>query len=505
MFPGIPGLANLALTILLCVARLLGILCATSIWHRNEVSTGARMKSFLAVTVFLLLAPCGILASPPAPLAFSIPATGVGIAPLGAQAATPQNSTPATINPESASVTPKRVTAYTLPPDLYKKALALGRFQFRFSLVSFFYGLFVLWVILRLRLAPKFRDWGEKVSRNLAVQVLIFAPLFLLTMAVLGLPSDIYGYITEKKYGLSIQGWGSWFWDWTKGELVSICLGFLLIWILYAVIRKSPRRWWFYFWLVSLPIAVLLVFLQPLIIDPLFHKFESLQAKDPALTASLEQMVQRAGQNIPPERMFWMGAGEKTTTLNAYVTGLGASKRIVVWDTTIAKMTTPQIVFVAGHEMGHYVLNHIWKGLAFAAVFLFILFYLAFRTIGWLLARWGGGWGIRSVDDLASLPALLLLLSIFSFVAGPITSALSRHDEHQADQYGLEVTHGLTPDSSQVGAQAFQVLGEVDLSNPEPNPIDVWMFYSHPPIPDRIRFSLTYDPWSKGEQPEFVK
>jgi STE24 endopeptidase len=168
-------------------------------------------------------------------------------------------------------------------------------------------------------------------------------------------------------------------------------------------------------------------------------------------------------------------------------------------------MTTQQIVFVAGHEMGHYVLNHIWKGLALAAVFLFILFYLAFRTIGWLLARWGGVWGIRGIDDLASLPALLLLLSIFSFAAGPITSAFSRHDEHQADQYGLEVTHGLTPDSSQVGAQAFQVLGEVDLSNPEPNPIDIWMFYSHPSIPDRIRFSLSYDPWSKGEQPEFVK
>jgi len=216
-------------------------------------------------------------------------------------------------------------------------------------------------------------------------------------------------------------------------------------------------------------------------------------------------MVQRAGQNIPPERMFWMGAGEKTTELNAYVTGIGASKRVVVWDTTIAKMTTPQIVFVAGHEMGHYVLGHVWKGIAFGALLSFVLLYLAFRTIGWLLARRGGAWSIRGVDDLASLPALLLLLSVFTFIANPITSAFSRHDEHQADQYGLEVTHGLTPDSSQVGAQAFQILGQVDLANPEPNPLDIFMFYSHPAIPDRIRFALTYDPWTKGEQPEFVK
>ena len=399
----------------------------------------------------------------------------------------------------------KRVTDYTLPPELYRKARDLGRFRFRFALIDFFYGVFVLWVILYWRFGPKFRDWAESVSRNRFVQAAIFAPLLILTMDILGLPSDIYQNSVDRKYGLSVQSWGSWFWDWTKGQFLAVVLGIVLVSILYAVIRSSPRRWWFYFWLVSLPIAVALVFLQPVIVDPMFHKFEPLQQKDPALTVSLEKMVQRAGENIPPERMFWMGAGEKTTELNAYVTGIGASKRIVVWDNTIAKMNTPQIVYVAGHEMGHYVLGHIWKGLIFAAVFLCVLFYLGFRTIGWFLRRWGKDWGIRGVEDLAALPALLLLLSVFSFVANPISSAMSRHFEHQADQYGLEVTHGLTPDSSEVAAQAFQILGEVDLSDPEPNPVDVLMFYSHPTIPDRIRFALTYDPWAKGEQGEFVK
>src|SRR5713101_4639888 len=112
---------------------------------------------------------------------------------------------------------------------------------------------------------------------------------------------------------------------------------------------------------------------------------------------------------------------------------------------------------------------------------------------------------IRGLDDWASLPALLLLLSIFFFFANPIGSAYGRHYEHQADQYALEVTHGLTPDSGQVGAQAFQVLGDVDLADPEPNRVDVFLYYDHPPIPDRVQFALTYDPWSKGEQPEFVK
>jgi Zn-dependent protease with chaperone function len=216
-------------------------------------------------------------------------------------------------------------------------------------------------------------------------------------------------------------------------------------------------------------------------------------------------MVRRAGENIPPERMFWMGAGEKTTILNAYVTGIGASKRIVVWDTTIAKANPAQIVFVAGHEMGHYVLHHIPKLLTFFAALLLLLFYLAYCSIGWVLARWGEGWGIRGLDDWASLPVLLFLLYIFFILARPVGNAFSRRLEHQADQYGLEVTHGLTPDSGEVAAQAFEVLAQANLDDPDPNPLNVFLFYDHPSISDRVRFFLTYDPWSKGGQGEFVK
>jgi STE24 endopeptidase len=254
-----------------------------------------------------------------------------------------------------------------------------------------------------------------------------------------------------------------------------------------------------------MPIGIFLVFLQPLVIDPMFHKFEPLQQKDPALVGSLEQMLQQAGVNIPPERMFWMGAGEKTTSLNAYVAGIGASKRIVVWDNTIAAMNTPEIVYVVGHETGHYVLKHIPKGVTFFAVLLLVAFYVGYRTVGWMLVRFGSGWEIRQLDDWASLPVLMLLLSIFSFVVTPIGAAFSRHLEHQADQYGLEVTHSLTPDSSQVAARAFQVLGEVGLSDPDPNPLDVFLFYDHPPVSDRVRFCLTYDPWEGGGRGEFVK
>ena len=417
----------------------------------------------------------------------------------------PVSAAPATTPPAAALQTAEsKVTAYTLPPKLYKKAHNLGQIRFWGELVTILYSILVLLLILKWRLAPKYRDTAEKRASSHFLQAAIFAPLLALTFDVLMLPISIAGHWIGVKFGLSIQSWGSWFWDWTKGRFVAVILGTILVWLLYAVIRRSARRWWFYFWLLSIPIMVLLIFLAPLVIDPMFHKFVPLGEKDPALAASLEGMVQRTGENIPVERMYWMGASEKSTALNAYVTGVGASKRIVVWDTTIAKMTTPQIVAVAGHEMGHYVLGHIFKGLVFAAAVLFVFFYLGYRCAGGLLARWGGRWGIRGLDDWASLPALLLLLTLFDFCATPIESAFSRYLEHQADQYSLEVTHGLTPDTSQVAAQAFQVLGEVDLADPAPNPAAVLLFYDHPPIPDRIRFCLTYDPWSKGQQPEFV-
>jgi STE24 endopeptidase len=427
--------------------------------------------------------------------------TASGNGPSQAAHAT-QNEAPNASGP----VTPARtvVTEYTLPPKLYKKARDLSRIFFAFDLIAGLYGLAVLWLVLHWKLAPKYRDWAEKLSGRRVAQAAVFAPLLLLTIDVFELPVGIFENWELRRYGLSVQGWVSWSWDWAKGEIVSIIVGAILVMILYAVIRKSPRRWWLYFWAISLPIGILLIFLQPLVVDPLFHKFEPLQQKDPQLTTELEQMVQHAGQKIPPSRMFWMNASEKENVLNAYVTGFGRSKRIVVWDTTIAKMTAPQIVFVAGHEMGHYVLNHIPKEVAFLGAGLFLFFYLGYRLIGWVLRRWGEGWKIRSVDDWASLPALILLLGILTFIASPIDNAVSRYFEHQADQYGLEVTHGLTPDSGQVAAQAFQTLGQVNLADPRPSRWDIILTYNHPSIPERIRFALTYDPWAHGGHGEFV-
>jgi Zn-dependent protease with chaperone function len=399
---------------------------------------------------------------------------------------------------------PEEVKGYTLSPEKYEQAVAYSQARYRLYFIGFAYGLLVLLLVVGLRVAPRFRDWAEHASRRRFVQALVYVPLLLLTLAVLGLPTDIYGHWLSLKYEQSIQGWGSWSWDWTKGQMIGLVLGVILAFGLYAAIRRSPRLWWFYAWLVALPFLIIVQVLAPVVIAPLFFQFEPLEETQPALVAEIERVVERGGLEIPPERMFKMKASEKLKSVSAYVSGFGASKRVVVWDTTLERMTTAQTLFVFGHEMGHYVLYHIAKLIAALAGVLLLFLYLGYRCLHWSLGRWGPRWGIRGVDDWASLPVLLLFLSLFGFFFSPVSNSFSRYLEHQADTYGLEVIHGLVPDSQAAAAEAFQILGEINLADPNPSAfIKIWL-YDHPPLNERILFAQTYDPWSKGEPTQFI-
>lgn len=410
--------------------------------------------------------------------------------------------------PPAPSSTPKltrTVTEYTLPPDKLAKSTALRNTRIRVEIVSLIYGFVLLLRYLYARWSARFRDIAERHAKNSFVQAWIYVPLFLATLSLLSLPPDIYSHHLSRSYGLSVQGWASWFGDWGKGLGVEIVGGTLIIWLLYWIIRKSPRRCWFYFWLASLAIMAFVVFISPVVLDPMFNKFEPLDKTNPEMVTKIEELTRRAGQEIPRDHIFEMKASAKTTELNAYVTGWGATKRVVLWDTTEEKMTAPQCLFVIGHEMGHYVLGHVWKGMLFAALTMFILFYVGFRLSLWLVARQGTRWGIRDIGDWASLPALILVVSVIGFFFQPADNGFSRLIEHHADIYGLEVIHGIVPDANQAAAQSFQVLGETSLSYPYPSRLLVFWTANHPPIPDRVRFAATYDPWTPGRQPQFVK
>src|SRR5215472_10757398 len=256
-------------------------------------------------------------------------------------------------------------TTFQLSPEKRDQAIAYARARYRLHFVAFAWSCIVLVAIIALRLGPRFRDLAESMSRRRFWQAAIFVPLLFITDGVLELPTAAYGQHLARFYGQSVQGWGSWLWDQAKELLVTLVVAIPLVWLLYAILRESPRRWWLWFWLALLPVLVFLIFLTPLAIDPLFFEFTPLAPAHPELAQAIEKVTVRAGQPIPPERMFAMNASSKYTSINAYVSGLGASKRVVVWDTTIAKATIPQTLFVFGHEMGHYVLHHVPRTIAF--------------------------------------------------------------------------------------------------------------------------------------------
>ena len=423
---------------------------------------------------------------------------------------TPQNSSqlpPEREIPPLVTSTPDQAKTeqYTLSHEKYEKAVAYSRADYTLYFVSYILGAIFLFLILRLGIAARLRNIAENASQNRWVQGLVFVPLLRLLVGVLGLPVRMYWHRLSLYYEQSVQGWGSWFWDWTKGQFVILALWLVVVLVLFAVMRFSPRRWWLYFWPPVVLILFVLLVITPLIIDPLFDKFEPLSNQHADLVASIEKLTKHADVPIPPERMFLMVASQKTNEINAYVTGLGASKRVVIWDTLIQKTSNDETLFVVGHELGHYVLGHVWKGFLAGAAALLVALYLLFRGLHWALDHWGHDWKISGAEDWASLAVLLLLLQVLLFFSSPIINWFSRMDEHAADVYGLEVTHGLIPNSSEVAAHAFQALGELDLSDPNPPPFITFWLYSHPPVAERLVFAHTYDPWSKGQKPKYVQ
>ncbi|HXJ95869.1 MAG TPA: M48 family metallopeptidase [Terriglobia bacterium] len=394
---------------------------------------------------------------------------------------------------------------YTLTPAQRTRAEAYARTRYVVYFVDTLLALVIYLLFWLSRFGVALRNLARRVSCRLIVKCLIFAPLFIVAFSVLILPLDYYsGYRIERQFGLSTQTVASWFADWGKGLGLSIIAAVVLMWVFYGVVRRGPRRWWLYFWLATIPLELFVVFIEPWVVEPLFYKFTPLAETQPALTERIEDMMSRAGLQIPPSRIFEMNASSKTKTLNAYVSGLGSSKRVVVWDTTLAALTPDETLLVLGHETGHYALHHIPKQFALVELVLLVLFYGGFRAFKVLVQRFGPSTALEGEGDLASLPLALLLLTLLSFIGSPAFNAISRHYEHQADQYGLEVAYGVVPDPNAAAARAEQALGVLDLADPDPSPLIVLWLYTHPPVEDRIRFENTYHPWTEGRPMEFV-
>jgi Zn-dependent protease with chaperone function len=391
--------------------------------------------------------------------------------------------------PASTAPAQNSTTTYHLSPEKYQKAIAYSRAGYRLYFLSVLWSLAVLLFLLRSGLIAKLRSFAESRTSSRSLQAVLFVPPLFALLALLHLPIRVYWHHLSLCYQQSIEPWGPWFWDWTKAELLEIALALLVVALLFALIRSKPRSWWLFAWLGAIPLSLFLGLIAPWYVDPLFNKFSPLQETQPQLVQSIGELSRRAGIPISPDRMFLMEASAKTNAVNAYVTGLGASKRIVIWDTSIKKTKPEELLFIVGHEMGHYVLGHVMKGFAYFFALLFVALLLGCRLLQWMLARWGSAWGIQGQSDWAALGVLLLLLNIMSFFGEPIGNTISRMQEHAADAYGLQLIQGFFPNANEVAAHSFQVLGEEDLDDPSPPKFIVLWLYSHPPLNDRLKFA----------------
>jgi STE24 endopeptidase len=331
-------------------------------------------------------------------LALFIALLGLLARPNPAAAAPPDDAT--TIAAESPD-SDLDERGYVRVPPLSERAKAWYRVgNLRWGLGVLF-GLLVPGVILMTGFSAKLRDWTAARGRRPWIALLSFLALYSLIVFLAELPLAYWGsYLLPHEFGLSDQRVGKWLGD----ELKGLMLGVLALWLFVPgtlwFVRKSPDRWWVWTSLVAIPIAFLLLMLTPVFIAPLFNDFGPM--KDASLEAEILALAERAG--IEGSRVFEVEKSLDTNTVNAYVTGLGSTKRIVLWDTIIARLERDELLVVMGHEMGHYVLGHVVSSMLLLALAIPLTLF-AFHTIARrLIARYRGRFGFDTFGDVAALP-----------------------------------------------------------------------------------------------------
>jgi STE24 endopeptidase len=361
--------------------------------------------------------------------------------------------------------------------------------------ISTLWGFLVPALIFFGGLSARMRDWASRLAKYWYLALLIYFALFTLILFVADVGLDYYSdFARPHEYGLSDQAFGKWLQD----ELINLGLGLsggaMILWIPFLLLKHATKRWWLYTWLASIPIMVFMQFVEPIWIEPLFNDFGPMQ--DKVLETRILNLAHRAG--IDGADVYEVKKSVDTKQLNAYVTGIGGTKRIVLWDTLLKAFSPDEISMVMGHEMGHYALGHMWKGMIVISGMILFGLWLIHLSAGWVFSVYGERAGVRSLGDFASLPLLMLEFGIFAFVATPIGFTLSRHFEHEADRFGLEISR-----DNHACATTFVKFVEHDLSFPTPSPFIEAMRYTHPSAGERITFCNTYHPWLEGKDGEY--
>lgn len=333
--------------------------------------------------------------------------------------------------------------------------------------------------------------WAGRIGRSWYGTIAVYLAAYLSLVFLIELPWNyLRGFVRSHAYGLSVQSLPQWLGDALKGLGVEIVGAVLFGWVPFLLMARSPRRWWLWTSGLYIPFVLFGVMIKPVWIDPLFDEFGPM--RDRALESRILDLASRAG--IEGSRVFEVDKSRDTTTVNAYVTGLGGTKRIVLWDTLLAKLDEPEILVIVGHEMGHYVLGHVIRSALLSASVVLIGLYAIHRLASGLIVRFRDRFGFDRLADVASVPLILLLVQVVSLVATPVVYTYSRYQEREADRFALELTR-----DNHAGAMSFVKLQRENLGYPRPG-----LFYkiwrsTHPTYGERIDFFNSYQPWKTGE------
>ncbi len=369
-----------------------------------------------------------------------------------------------------------------IPADKTARSDAYFEGGYWLILWDFLYGAAIALLLLNLRWSARMRDLAERVTRFKPVHTFVYWAQYLVLTTILVFPLTVYeSYFREHKYGLATQTFGPWMGDQVKFLGVNLVLGGLLAMMLFGIVRRLPRTWWIWGAVATNLFLIFVVLIAPVYIFPIFNKITRLN--DPKIVDPILSMARANG--IPAKDVYTIDASRQSTRMSANVSGFANTMRITLNDNLLRRGSPEEIQAVMGHEMGHYVMNHVYKGIMFNLIETVLAFVYLYWGLGWALQRWGEKWQIRGVGDTAVLPLVLLLASIFSFVFTPIDNTFTRTQEHEADMYGLNTSR--QPDGF---AQAAIHLGEYRKMSP--GPIEEWIFFDHPSGRNRIYAAMRW-------------
>lgn len=410
--------------------------------------------------------------------------TSAAAAPAAVPAASAAVPASAAAQPATSFDPDKATAAYMAELSPAARARSDAYFEGGYWLIlwGLLYGIGVAWLLLGTKLSARMRDFAEKITRHRWLQTAIYSVQYILLTAVLGFPLTLYqDFFREHQYGLSNQDFGQWMGDQFKGLLVALVLGTLALVIVYAVVRRAPRRWWLWGSVVLIVLGIFSATIAPVYIAPLFNTYKALP--DSTLKTQILSMARANG--IPASNVYEFDASKQSKRISANVSGMFGTTRISLNDNLLNRSTPAEIKAVMGHEMGHYVLNHVYKGIVFFGIIIIVGFALVQWGFGGLHARFGARWGIRDVSDVAGLPLLIALFSVYLFLMTPVTNSITRSSEAEADAFGLNAAR--EPDGF---AQAALQLSEYRKMHP--GPVEEFIFFDHPSGWDRIHRAMVW-------------